>query len=56
MDDASRRISRYLLMQGTVNAIYGLVLGIGMALIGLPYVLLWGVMAAIFPFFTARSP
>ncbi len=50
LDESGGRISRYLLMQGTVNAIYGLVLGIGMALIGLPYVLLWGVMAAIFRF------
>ncbi len=47
IDESGDRISRYLLMQSTVNAIYGLVLGIGLAVIGLPYVLLWGVLAAI---------
>lgn len=47
IDESGDRISRYLLMQGTVNAIYGLVLGIGLSVIGLPYVLLWGVLAAI---------
>ncbi|WP_395746941.1 AI-2E family transporter [Prosthecobacter sp.] len=47
IDESGDRISRYLLMQSTVNAIYGFVLGIGLALIGLPYVLLWGVLAAV---------
>jgi predicted PurR-regulated permease PerM len=47
IDESGDRISRYLLMQSTVNAIYGLVLGIGLTVIGLPYVLLWGVLAAI---------
>lgn len=47
IDESGDRISRYLLMQGTVNAIYGLLLGIGLSVIGLPYVLLWGVLAAI---------
>lgn len=47
IDESGDRISRYLLMQSTVNAIYGLVLGIGLSVIGLPYVLLWGVLAAV---------
>ena len=47
IDESGDRISRYLLMQSTVNAVYGLVLGIGLAVIGVPYVLLWGVLAAI---------
>ena len=47
IDESGGRISRYLLMQSTVNAVYGLVLAIGLAVIGLPYILLWGVLAAI---------
>ncbi|WP_395740898.1 AI-2E family transporter [Prosthecobacter sp.] len=47
MDESGNRISRYLLMQGSVNATYGMVLSLGLHVIGLPYVLLWGVLAAI---------
>ncbi|MDZ4401178.1 AI-2E family transporter [Prosthecobacter sp.] len=56
IDETGERISRYLLMQGTVNAIYGLMLGIGLAVIGLPYVILWGVLAAIFRFIPYVGP
>lgn len=56
IDEASDRISRYLLMQGTVNAIYGLLLAGAMAAIGLPYVILWGVMAALFRFIPYIGP
>jgi predicted PurR-regulated permease PerM len=47
VDDAGQRISRYLLMQFTINAGYGLVLAIGLLLIGLPHALLWGFLAAV---------
>lgn len=47
MDDAGRRISRFLLMQFLINSVYGVVLGIGLWLIGVPYALLWGVFAGI---------
>lgn len=56
IDESGDRISRYLLMQSTVNAIYGLVLGIGLSVIGLPYVLLWGVMAAVSRFIPYAGP
>jgi len=56
IDESGDRVSRYLLMQGTVNAIYGLVLGIGLTLIGIPYVLLWGVLAAISRFIPYVGP
>lgn len=56
IDESGDRVSRYLLMQGTVNAIYGLVLGIGLTLIGFPYVLLWGVLAAISRFIPYVGP
>jgi predicted PurR-regulated permease PerM len=44
--EAADRLSRFLLMQLAVNAGYGLVLGTGLALIGLPYALVWGILAA----------
>jgi len=56
MDEIGTRISRYLTMQGTVNAIYGTLLALGLWLIGLPYVLLWGVLAALFRFIPYVGP
>ncbi len=56
MDESGDRVSRYLLMQGTVNGLYGLVLSIGLTVIGLPYVLLWGVLAAVFRFIPYVGP
>jgi predicted PurR-regulated permease PerM len=50
MDDAARRISRYLLRQLVVNACCGLPIGIGIALIGIPYAALWGIFAALLRF------
>lgn len=49
-DDASRRLSRYLLLQCLVNAGYGFLFGLGLFLIGVPHALLWGCVAAIFRF------
>ncbi|WP_075086779.1 AI-2E family transporter [Verrucomicrobium spinosum] len=56
MDEIGGRISRYLLMLATVNSLYGLMLAIGLAFIGLPYVLLWGVLAALFRFIPYIGP
>jgi predicted PurR-regulated permease PerM len=50
LDDASERISRYLLMLSMVNAIFGAVVGTGLFLIGLPYAFLWGLLAALLRF------
>lgn len=47
LDDASRRLSRYLLLQFLVNAGYGALFGVGLYLIGVPHALLWGVLAAL---------
>lgn len=47
IDDASRRISRYLLMQLVVNGVFGMVLSAGLLLIGLPYAFLWGASAFV---------
>jgi predicted PurR-regulated permease PerM len=49
-DDASRRLSRFLLLECLVNASYGLVFGAGLHLIGVPHALLWGMILAVFRF------
>ena len=47
LDDAAGRVSRYILMQFLVNAGFGALFGFGLYLIGVPYPVLWGVVAAI---------
>jgi predicted PurR-regulated permease PerM len=47
LNDATRRVSRYLLLQFLVNAVFGVLCGTGLFLIGVPYALLWGAVAAI---------
>ncbi|MGB7600110.1 MAG: AI-2E family transporter [Candidatus Sulfotelmatobacter sp.] len=50
LDDAGRRLSRYLVLQFAVNACYGAVFGLALYLIGIPHALLWGVFAAVLRF------
>jgi predicted PurR-regulated permease PerM len=47
LDDAAQRVSRYLLMQGLVNAGFGALFGFGLYCIGVPYPALWGVIAGL---------
>jgi hypothetical protein len=47
LDDATQRISRYLLLQFLVNALFGLLFGTGLFFIGVPYAFLWGTIAAL---------
>ncbi len=47
LDDATRSVSRYLVLQFLVNACFGVVCGIGLYLIGVPYAALWGAVAAL---------
>jgi predicted PurR-regulated permease PerM len=47
LDEATQRISRFLLTQAIGNASFGLVLSIGLLVIGIPYALLWGFLAAL---------
>jgi predicted PurR-regulated permease PerM len=47
LDDAGRRISRYLVMQFLVNACYGICFGVGLFFIGIPNATLWGVIAGL---------
>ena len=48
VDDASTRVSRYLLTQLLVNASYGLCVGAGLTFLGVEYALLWGFLAGLF--------
>ena len=47
LDDATQRVSRYLLVQLLVNLCFGILCGIGLYLIGIPYAPLWGSVAGI---------
>jgi predicted PurR-regulated permease PerM len=47
LDDATQRVSRYLLMLLLVNACFGVLCGLGLYLIGIPYAPLWGTVAGI---------
>ncbi len=50
MEEIGQRISRYLGTLALVNSGFGLVIGLGLALIGLPYAVLWGCLAAMLRF------
>jgi predicted PurR-regulated permease PerM len=50
MEDAVQRVSRYVLMQLIVNAMYGVPLGVGLYLIGVPNAPLWGLLAMVLRF------
>jgi predicted PurR-regulated permease PerM len=47
LDDAAQRVSRYLLLQLLVNASVGVLCGVGLYLIGIPYAALWGTVTGI---------
>ncbi|WP_348269710.1 AI-2E family transporter [Edaphobacter paludis] len=50
IEDASRRVSRYLQMQLVVNLCYGVVVGLLLWWIGIPNPLLWGVLTCLLRF------
>jgi predicted PurR-regulated permease PerM len=50
LDEASARISRYLRMQALINGSFGLLFGLGLFLLGVPYAVLWGFLAAVLRF------
>ncbi len=56
LEDAGERVSRYLLMQLMINVGYGAAVAIGLALIGLPYALLWGFFAALLRYIPYIGP
>jgi predicted PurR-regulated permease PerM len=50
LDEAGRRIGMYLLGHSTVNAGFGVAVGLGLYALGVPYPVLWGLLAAGFRF------
>jgi predicted PurR-regulated permease PerM len=56
LDEAAHRISRYLLMQSLINGSFGVAVGFGMFLIGVPYAILWGFLAAALRFIPYVGP
>jgi predicted PurR-regulated permease PerM len=50
LDEAGARISGYLRMQALVNGSFGLLFGLGLFLLGPPYAVLWGFLAAVLRF------
>ena len=50
MDDAANRLSRYFLAQLGVNTAFGVVVGVGLSLIGVPSPILWGILGALLRF------
>jgi predicted PurR-regulated permease PerM/CheY-like chemotaxis protein len=50
IDEAGRRISSYLLIKSLTNGGFGIALGIGLFLIGVPYAALWAFLTAILRF------
>jgi predicted PurR-regulated permease PerM len=50
LDDAGKRLSKLFLTQIVFNAVFGLAIGIGLELIGVPSAPLWGLIAMILRF------
>jgi len=50
MDDAARRLSRYFLTQLALNSAFGVFIGVGLWLIGVPSPVLWGVFTTLMRF------
>lgn len=50
LGDAAQRVSRFLSMLFLVNLTYGITVGIGLYLIGIPNAILWGILAGILRF------
>ena len=50
MNEAAQRVSRYLISQLAVNTVEGVLIGIGLAVIGIPNAALWGILAVLLRF------
>ena len=50
LDDAASRLSRLFLIQLLLNGSFGVVIGAGLWLIGVPSAILWGILAAVLRF------
>jgi predicted PurR-regulated permease PerM len=56
LEDAGTRVSRYLSMLFLVNVTFGISVGIGLYLIGVPNAILWGILATALRFIPYIGP
>nr|WP_245514608.1 AI-2E family transporter [Aquamicrobium defluvii] len=56
LQDAGKRVGRYLLMQLVVNTTYAIPITVGLWLIGIPNALLWGLLALVLRFVPYIGP
>jgi predicted PurR-regulated permease PerM len=56
LQEAGKRVGHYLLMQLIVNVAYGLPVAIGLAIIGIPNAVLWGLLAMVLRFVPYIGP
>nr|WP_255434981.1 MULTISPECIES: AI-2E family transporter [unclassified Paracoccus (in: a-proteobacteria)] len=56
LEEASKRISKYLLMQLVVNVTYAIPMALGLWAIGVPGWILWGTLAAVMRFIPYVGP
>jgi len=56
LEDAATRVSRYLSMLFVINATFGIAIGGGLYLIGVPNAVLWGIVAATLRFIPYIGP
>ncbi|MCI0464444.1 MAG: AI-2E family transporter, partial [Gemmataceae bacterium] len=50
LDEATQRISYYLMMKSLVNGCFGVAIGVGLWLLDVPYSFLWGFLVAVLRF------
>lgn len=50
LNDAGQRLSKYFLSQLAVNSCFGLVIGLGLLMIGIPSPAMWGLLAGLLRF------
>lgn len=56
MDEGGRRLSRYFITQMIINSVYGVLIGIGLLTIGVPYPALWAILSALLRFVPYVGP
>ncbi|SEM31554.1 Predicted PurR-regulated permease PerM [Xaviernesmea oryzae] len=56
LQDAGKRVGKYLLMQLVVNALYALPIAVGLWFLGIPNAILWGVLTLVLRFVPYIGP
>jgi len=56
LDDAAQRVTRYLIVQFSINTVFGCLIATGLYFIGLPNAVLWGVLAGLLRFIPYVGP